>query len=79
MTLAEMIYEHSQRLPEPAAREVLDFIEFLEQRYGAVANEEAQELGPAQREALDRLSLVRVPFVGKPIESRESLYDDIRG
>ena len=34
MTLVEAIYEHSQRLPEAAAREVLDFIEFLEQRYG---------------------------------------------
>ena len=32
MTLSEMIYQHSLRLYEPAAREVLDFIEFLEQR-----------------------------------------------
>ena len=32
MNLAETIYQHSLRLPEPAAREVLDFIEFLEQR-----------------------------------------------
>lgn len=37
MSLAEAIYEHSQRLPEAAAREVLDFIEFLEQRYGKQA------------------------------------------
>lgn len=33
MTLAENIYHHSQNLPEQAAREALDFIEFLEQRY----------------------------------------------
>lgn len=33
MTLAEQIYQHSRKLPEQAAREVLDFIEFLEQRY----------------------------------------------
>jgi hypothetical protein len=33
MSLAETIYHHSQNLPEQAAREVLDFIEFLEQRY----------------------------------------------
>ena len=33
MTLAESIYRHSLNLPEPAAREALDFIEFLEQRY----------------------------------------------
>jgi hypothetical protein len=34
MTLPEMIYQHSLRLPDAAAREALDFIEFLEQRYG---------------------------------------------
>ncbi len=33
MTLAEQIYEHSRKLPEQAAREALDFIEFLERRY----------------------------------------------
>ncbi|PPD21460.1 MAG: hypothetical protein CTY22_10105 [Methylomonas sp.] len=34
MTLPEMIYLHSLKLPDAAAREALDFIEFLEQRYG---------------------------------------------
>jgi len=34
MNLAETIYRHSLHLPEQAAREALDFIEFLEQRYG---------------------------------------------
>jgi len=33
MNLAETIYQHSLNLPESAAREALDFIEFLEQRY----------------------------------------------
>jgi hypothetical protein len=33
MNLAETIYKHSLNLPESAAREALDFIEFLEQRY----------------------------------------------
>ncbi len=33
MSLAENIYQHSRRLPEQAAREALDFIQFLEQRY----------------------------------------------
>ena len=36
MTLAETIYQHSLNLPEQAAREALDFIEFLEQRYSLV-------------------------------------------
>jgi hypothetical protein len=34
MSLAEEIYRHCLALPEEAAREALDFIEFLEQRYG---------------------------------------------
>ena len=32
MSLAENIYHHSRKLPEQAAREALDFIQFLEQR-----------------------------------------------
>ena len=33
MSLAETIYLHSRRLPESAAREALDFVQFLEERY----------------------------------------------
>ena len=33
MTLAETIYQHSLHLPEPAARQVLTFIQTLEQGY----------------------------------------------
>jgi len=36
MSLAETIYQRSLNLPEFAAREALDFIEFLEQRYNGV-------------------------------------------
>ena len=36
MNLAETIYQHSLNLPETAAREALDFIEFLEQHYPLV-------------------------------------------
>ncbi len=35
MNLAETIYRHSLNLSETAAREALDFIEFLEHRYSA--------------------------------------------
>lgn len=35
MSLAETIYLHCLKLPEPAAREALDFVEFLEQRYSS--------------------------------------------
>ena len=34
MTLAEIIYQRSLKLPDAAAQEALDFIEFLNQRYG---------------------------------------------
>lgn len=34
MSLAETIYQRSLKLPDAAAQEVLDFIEFLHQRYG---------------------------------------------
>jgi hypothetical protein len=38
MSLAENIYHHSRKLPEQAAREALDFIQFLGLRYaGKVA------------------------------------------
>ena len=37
MTLAETIYQRSLNLPDAAAQEALDFIEFLGQRYGADA------------------------------------------
>jgi hypothetical protein len=33
MSIADNIYHHSRKLPEQAAREALDFIQFLEQRY----------------------------------------------
>ena len=32
MDLAEMVYERVRRFPEPLAREVLDFVAFLQER-----------------------------------------------
>jgi hypothetical protein len=34
MSLSDTIYKHSLNLPEAVAKEALDFIVFLEQRYG---------------------------------------------
>lgn len=34
MSLSDTIYQHSLNLPEAVAKEALDFIVFLEQRYG---------------------------------------------
>jgi hypothetical protein len=42
MTLAKTIYQHSCRLPQPAAQEALDFIEFLELRYGVKTQDTMQ-------------------------------------
>ncbi len=38
MTTAELIYQHAKRLPEIQAREVLNFIEFLEYKQPSVAS-----------------------------------------
>jgi len=41
MLLTEVIYKHSRRLPEQAAREALSYIEFLEDRYGVTRSADA--------------------------------------
>jgi hypothetical protein len=78
MTLAETIYQHSLSLPEAAAREALDFIEFLEQRYGQpetlVSDDEKK-----RQAALAHIAAVRVHWQDKPIPDRDALYDDARG
>jgi hypothetical protein len=44
MTTAEQVYQHVKALPEPAAREILDFVEFLEQKLPCRSYEEAPTL-----------------------------------
>jgi len=39
MNYADAIYRRSLSLPDPAAREALDFIDFLLQRYGKTPSE----------------------------------------
>jgi len=39
MTIAELIYQRSLELPEAAAHEALDFIDFLGQRYASPEKE----------------------------------------
>ena len=77
MNLAEVIYQHSLSLPEPAAREVLDFIEFLEQRHGQPSIQLEEDEGK-RREALEHITSMRVDWQGKPIENRDALYDEAR-
>lgn len=43
MSIAEIIYAHSRRLPDQAAREALSYIEFLEQRYGVRSPAESEQ------------------------------------
>jgi hypothetical protein len=71
MTLAEAIYQHSLRLPEPAAREALDFIEFLESRYAPGASTKAG-LTPEQEAAHQRLRQTQLAWEGKPMTDRDS-------
>jgi hypothetical protein len=79
MTLAEAIYQHSLNLPEPAAREALDFIQFLEQRYRSTSSSPDDQSNEARRAAaLAYLADVRLHFEGKPIPNRDALYDSAR-
>ncbi|HEU0187189.1 MAG TPA: DUF2281 domain-containing protein [Gallionellaceae bacterium] len=78
MTLAETIYQHSLNLPEPAAREALDFIQFLEQRYRSKESPEDQSDEARRSAALAYFANVRLHFEGKPIPNRDALYDSAR-
>ena len=43
MSIAEMIYAHSLRLPEQGAREALTYVQLLEQRYGVQVPSEVDD------------------------------------
>ena len=47
MNTAEKIYKEASRLPEHLAREVLDFIEYIEKKHGLL-DKEIQNLKEAQ-------------------------------
>jgi hypothetical protein len=51
MDIAEEIYREAQRLPEHIAREVLDFIGYLELKHG-LADAKVQDLKYAQQAAM---------------------------
>jgi hypothetical protein len=60
MTIAELVYEQVKALPEPLAREVLDFVGFLhEQRerkqWRDLMNSQADSLGPVWESAEDQV------------------------
>jgi len=78
MTLADAIYQHSLALPKSAAREALDFIEFLEQRYGQPAMQVAEDEKKRQA-ALAHIAAVGIHWQDKPIPDRDALYEDARG
>jgi len=55
MNTAEQIYQHVKALPESAAREILDFVEFIE------AKRKLAEAGPSfsRSERLERMRAAR--------------------
>lgn len=78
MMLAQTIYEHSLKLPETAAHEVLDFIDFLKMRSEKNAAKFSKE--ESQRKAaLAKIAAAKVDWNGKPIANRDALYDEARG
>ena len=48
MTQADRVYEHLQHLPESVVAEVLDFVQFLEQKHQRHAQPPAREPGSAR-------------------------------
>jgi len=75
MTLAKKIYQHCLNLPDNAAQQVLDYVEFLEQRH---TQPKADNTEAERREALAYLDTVHIDWNGKPIANRNALYDDAR-
>jgi len=52
MNTVERIQQEVRRLPEPLAREVLDFIGYLEYRHGLHGNSGVEDLKSAQEPAM---------------------------
>lgn len=63
MSTAETIYEQVKTLPEPAAREVLDFVKFIESRLARQAGKTAKKRPAATAGAWPELVL---SFNGEP-------------
>lgn len=78
MNYAEAIYRRSLVLPEMAAREALDFIEFLAQRYASAPQPVAFDDDARRQAALDHLASCDVRWAGKPIDDRDALHDSAR-
>jgi hypothetical protein len=54
MDIAEKIYNQVSRLPEHLAREVLDFIEYLEKKHG-IQDHDLQNLKEAQVRSMNNV------------------------
>jgi hypothetical protein len=55
MKIADQIYQKAQNLPADKAREVLDFIDFLETKYGS-ANGSSQVVATARQSGRGHVS-----------------------
>lgn len=60
MSIADMVYEQVKALPEPLAREVLDFVGFLRERrdrgeWDDLMNAQAASLAPVWDNAEDKV------------------------
>ena len=54
MNIAEKIYKESSKLPDHLAKEVLDFIEFIEKKHG-LQDRELQNLKEAQLPVMENI------------------------
>ena len=75
MNLVDTIYKKSLTLTEQQSIEVIDFIDFIKNRF----THRRHELSTLEREqALAHLDTVKFNWEGKPIQNRDELYDNSR-
>jgi len=71
--IAEMIYKEVQQLPEHLAREVYDFLRFVEARHGIEIHEESTAPSPDWKTFFERHT--RTVEDARPM-SRDEIYAD---
>lgn len=77
MTLAEIIYQRSLKLPDIAAQEALDFIEFLNQRYGLIETPAATDTDAAAYDAWFKAQVQQAidnPHPGIPADAAREYF-----
>jgi hypothetical protein len=73
-TLVDTIYKKSLTLTEQQSIEVIDFIDFIKNRFTYTQ----PSIPMDKQKALAHLDSIKIKWNGKPIPSRDELYDNSR-